>query len=225
MENEVVIHPDSLRACAYEVLNALYGSGPVDDSNITIYQIEPELIAQQTALRVKDDARTLQLGQQIAPWRITTRTVTLSGDECASCDTNVRSAPIPTFLSWNGTPYITNVSCCGASLVPVAQRWQLPVVSRRNNVSTYCVEGNSLFVYTTTQLVAVDELSVTGAMENPWEGLDRNDPAYWEGPWQWENNRAVIKERAEMRLRGGNVATWQRADKKNEGTETPINQP
>ena len=33
------------------------------------------------------------------------------------------------------------------------------------------------------------------------------------------------EERAEIRLRGGSVATWTRADKRNNGVETPINQP
>ncbi len=225
---EAIIHPESLRGLAYQVLNALYGAGPTDDSNITIYQIEDELKLQERLLLDKDDEQRLKLGQRPDPSRVVSRTITLSEDPCEDCHPEQRMAELPEYMAWNGAPYITNVSACGVNFVPVVRASQLPVVARRTGKPTFVIiagaQASKIKVHMTAQTNAVGNLEVEGAYKDQYYGLDRNSPVFWLYPWN-ADSKGIIKERAEIRLRGGSVATYLRADKRNNGVETPVNQP
>lgn len=225
---DAIIHKDSLRALAYEVLNQLYGAGPVDDSLITIYQIEAELRRQYGAMQEKEDNQNIRLGQRPDASRLVTTTVSLSAQPCTNCPPNytLRTGHVGSYIHWNGLPYLTSVRCCELSIPPATSRFQLGSITRRNGRPAYVIEGNSIVVMLTPDTIGIDTLDLIGIPKDPFAGLGRDDEAIWERPWNISLAiSSIIKERAEIRLRGGSVATWQRADKRNDGIETPVNNP
>lgn len=225
---ESIIHHDSLRADAYDILNGLTGSGVVDDTAITIYQVESILKDMYAALLAKDDdARMKWLRPE--PARIVTRTVYLTDATCEACDEFERTALLPDYLQWNKKPYIESIATCGVAFTDAKQKSFLKSHSLRTGRPTFVIEGGGaaqllLRVRHNAQTIAVDELEITGAYKDPFYGLGQDDPFFWQQPWSVKPDlRMLAKERARLTLMGSSVATWQRADKKNDALETPVN--
>lgn len=230
MENSVVVHPDSLRAMAMQLQQAISGGAPTDDTVIGIRAIEAECIAQYGLIIGKTDKESPRLGQSPDPARLLTReldllplTAVLASGRCRGL---FLGATLPTYVFWNGKPYITGVGTGVTSFMPVDFVDSLVRSADQGRKSTYCVQGNQLITYHLAQTMAVRKVRVTGVLANPLVSADVNDPIRWQVAWAIASTDwAVVKERAEIRLKGGAVATFQRKDQTNNGTDNAINKP
>lgn len=220
------VHPDSFRALAYEVLNQLHGSAPIDDNSITIYQIENELRDQYGFLLEADDRKRLAMGQQPDLSRLQQFTIPLTDQGCAGCDEFKLVADVARFLDWNGTPFITQVNVCGGTkLTGTSYEWQLDSKARQTRMPAYAIQGSRLIVKLTADSAGIDSVLVTGIPVDPFYGMEQDDRRLIEVPWPVARSfKAQIKERAEMRFRGGSLTTRPFKDRVNNNAENPAQQ-
>lgn len=223
MTPEVVIHPESLRFIAYEILNQLTGGKPVDTSTPSIYDIEYALIEQYGYLQDKDDKERLRLGQNPDLVRVSTKKVILSAANCDDCDKWTRYGIVDDYMTWDGKPYIKSISTCGTEFIPAYYKTYLKTKSQlAGGMPTFAIEGTKLIVYLTPQVAAINEVEVTGIIRNPFSSDDKDDPNRWRYPWLVSAGmKALAKEQAQIVLKNGVVATWQRRDVTNNGLENP----
>ncbi|CCH01308.1 hypothetical protein FAES_3300 [Fibrella aestuarina BUZ 2] len=227
------VHPDSLRALAMRVQQNVYGGAVTDDATIGIREIEDLLIEQYAFIRKSGDALEFRNNLAADPQRIVTRTVTLSRvDEptmTPSQQLHRRRATIGTYANRGGTSYITGVLVGSTSFVPAGTVASLERTAKLTRRGAYVHVGPYLEIFHGPRTLAVSQVIVSGVPANPFTGgveADINDPLRWLWPMPIGlDDRAVMVERAEIRLKGGAVATFQRKDQINNGTENALNKP
>ncbi|SOD80911.1 hypothetical protein [Spirosoma fluviale] len=214
----MIIHPQSFRALAYEVLNHLNNNSANDDSRITLPIIEQELRHQFGIYLKETDRQTERQGMDPEAYRVETMSLSIAGDDL------MRVVEVVGLLTFNGKPYTSFVGIqtdtYQLGFVPVDYRWQLLGMSQLTRQPCFTLEGDKMYVLLTAQTIAVEAITLTGIPADPFPKAGRADEWYWKRAWfLGEEAKGKIKMQTLRVFMGTHIQLQQRVDQKNNATE------
>lgn len=214
----MIIHPQSFRALAYEVINHLNNNSSNDDSKITLPIIEQELRHQFGIYLKENDRQTERQGMDPEAYRVQTMQLSIAGEGF------IREVEIIGLLTFNGKAYTTFVGIQTddhqLGFVPVDYRWQLLGMAQLSQNPCFALEGSKMFVRLTPETIALEEITLTGIPADPFPKEGRGDTWYWKQAWFLsEEAKGKIKMQAIRVFMGTHIQLQQRVDTKNNATE------